>query len=217
MRSCRNDTSLEVWRPKDVLVVCGRSNKPEVEVNLETCEADSVPVLKRYGGGGTVVLHPHCVVVSLGAWVKDYYENEFYFDRLNQAVIDSLSVLDAKFSGLSQDGISDIVYGEKKVAGTSLFRSRHYLLYQASLLVEARVELMNRYLRHPSKEPEYRGGRTHGEFVCGLSDITPIGSVDDVVGQLESSYLSSLSDHLSDHLIVSQKAETSHLLKKISN
>ena len=61
------------------MVVLGNSNKSEKECYQESCEADGVPVLKRYGGGGTVVLHDGCLVVSFGFWVRDYFENDYYF------------------------------------------------------------------------------------------------------------------------------------------
>jgi lipoate-protein ligase A len=72
---------------------------------------------------------------------------------------------------LSQNGLSDLTFGEFKVAGTSLFRSRNYLLYQASILVDTQLDVIDRYLKHPSREPEYRRGRSHGSFLRGLNSV----------------------------------------------
>lgn len=168
LNECEKDLCLKLWVPTDPVVVLGRSNRVSVEVNGAACERDAVPILKRLGGGGTVVLHAGCLIVSCGLWVRDYYKNDLYFRLMNQSVID---VLETKLSPLAfaQRGFSDIVQGDKKVAGTSLFRSRHFLLYQASILVDAKIELIEAYLRHPSLEPDYRQGRTHRDFVSDLN------------------------------------------------
>ena len=54
-----------------------------------------------------------------------------------------------------------------------MFRSRNYLLYQASLLVDSKIDLISKYLAHPSKEPTYRKKRPHSDFLIGLSQIDP--------------------------------------------
>lgn len=206
-----------LWSPEDVVVVCGRSNKPEIECQLDRCQQDHVPVLKRYGGGGTVVLHPGCAIVSLGCWVDDYYNNDRFFRAINQAIIDSLTPCDAMFADLSQDGLSDIVYGHKKIAGTSLFRSRNYLLYQGSILVQNAVELFERYLQHPSKEPEYRAGRRHSEFVTDLETICPGTTVSGVIQSLSEHFYHELRQSLGGYLIEAQEEQVSHLLRKIGS
>jgi len=43
------------------------------------------------------------------------------------------------------------------------------LYYSASLLVNAQLSLVERYLRHPPREPKYRDGRSHLEFVANLA------------------------------------------------
>jgi lipoate-protein ligase A len=57
--------SVRTWEPDRVAVVLGRGNSLEREVRQEACGTDGVPVLRRLGGGGAVVLSPGCVVVSL--------------------------------------------------------------------------------------------------------------------------------------------------------
>ena len=146
--------SVKVWFPKNRVV--GSANNFERECFASHCTKDGIEVLRRYGGGGTVVLHPGCLIVSFGLWVKSYFENKKYFVGINNAVIGSLSSYDSSLKDMYQDGLSDLCFAKKKVAGTSLFRSRNYLLYQASILCENDINLINRYLRHPSKEPELR-------------------------------------------------------------
>ncbi len=175
LSECEQDLCLKSWRPEAPVVVLGRSNKRQREVNWRRCEADGVPVLKRLGGGGTVILHPDSLIVSAGVWVRDYYKNDLYFRLLNQSVIDVIESV-IKGASFGQRGYSDIVLGDKKCAGTSLFRSRNYLLYQASLLIDPRIDLMETYLEHPSLEPDYRKGRSHKDFVFGLQDLDPLAT-----------------------------------------
>jgi lipoate-protein ligase A len=192
----------EIFIPEETMVVLGSGNDPQTEVNLEACSLRSIQVLRRYGGGGTVVLYPGCVVVSTGCWVKDPFKNNFYFKLLNDAVKDALAAKWTSLSGLSQAGISDIVMGEKKVAGTSMFRSRNYLLYQASILVGLDRTLVNSVLRHPTKEPDYRKGRSHADFLTSLMEIEQtIKSAALVKDALENHLEENLLKHLADQLI----------------
>ncbi len=169
---------------------------------------------KRYGGGGAVVLHPGCVVLSLGIWVKDYYQNQRYFCALNKAVIKHLASFWPSLGELQQNGISDIAYRGKKIAGTSLFRSRNYLLYQASILIEDRLDLIDRYLKHPSREPEYRQGKSHRQFLSCLNQILdhPVETK-----EVARSLLNDFDQYLpKDEIISPVEKQKAHLLKKIN-
>jgi lipoate-protein ligase A len=161
---------LKCWIPEDTTVVLGRSNDPEKECHLEACEKEGIEVLKRAGGGGTVVLHGGCVVVSFGGWMEHHFKNDVYFSLINQSIA---STLEAELGSLKivERGISDLAIGDKKIAGTSLFRSKGYLLYQASILVDSRIHIIEKLLKHPTKEPDYRGGKSHRNFVAGLGEF----------------------------------------------
>jgi len=162
---------VRVWIPKRVVIVIGSSNKLDQECFVERCLEDKILVLRRRGGGGTVVLYPGCVVVSLGCWVKQPIKYPHYFNHLNQSVIDSLVSRWTKCQDLALSGLSDISYHNRKLVGSSLFRSRRFLLYQASILVELCLPIINRYLRFPSKEPDYRQGKSHGNFLTSLQNL----------------------------------------------
>ena len=71
-----------IFVPDEVMVVLGRGNKAEVECDVSNCSSDRVDIKKRYGGGGTVVLHPGCLVVSTGVWVDSYFKNDFFSKKL---------------------------------------------------------------------------------------------------------------------------------------
>lgn len=208
--------AVRVWVPDRAMAVLGAGNDPGRELFAERCREAGIPVLKRAGGGGTVILYPGCVIVSLGCWVARQFQNSFYFGKINAAVIDALGRGDEAFRALGQDGFSDITWGDRKVAGTSLFRSKHYLLYQASLIVDLDIGLLNLYLPHPSKEPAYRAGKSHADFLTGLRSLSPRQSPADAASFLGENIENSLSAILADDLIPPQPSHVPHLLKRAS-
>jgi lipoate-protein ligase A len=113
-----------------------------------------------------VVLDPGNVIVSVVLPVTGIGGNKKHFARLSAWLIAGLAQIG--FEEITPNGISDLVLGDRKVAGSCIYRSKEILYYSASLLVAPEVELMERYLEHPPREPEYRRGRSHADFVRGL-------------------------------------------------
>jgi len=216
LRRCQANIASSVWRPDKTIVVLGSSNKVESEVVHQNCIQDGVAVLRRYGGGGTVVLYPGCVIVSLGVWVKRQFYNDLYFRLLNQAVIE---VLKKRVDGgvdLSQNGISDIVSCDRKFCGTSMFRSRNYLLYQASIICDLDLSLVDRYLQHPSKEPEYRANRSHKDFLVGLLDLHPELTTDVVCDVMSSSLTDEVQNSLGEEYCSVAEEQVSCLIDRVN-
>ena len=155
-------------------VVLSSSNKPEIEAHPELCAQRNVPILKRKGGGGTVVLGPGCLVLTFAFYASDIFGNSGYFLAINDIWAQALAA--AGVANVETRGISDLAVGDRKIAGTSIFRRKHLLVYQGSLLVNPNFELMSELLAHPSREPDYRVGRSHSGFLtstqregCALS------------------------------------------------
>jgi lipoate-protein ligase A len=177
-----------LYEQQHVEVVHGPSFVAEKEVLIDRCETDGVPITERRGGGGTVVLSPGTLVIiavgERGDGGRELARRVFH--RVNDAVIAALRKVG--IDNAVEAGISDIAVGGRKVLGSSLYMgSRPPLFYyQSSLMVSNDVTLMDRYLRHPPREPDYRAGRGHGEFCttlleCGLT----VGS-GELAGLIES-------------------------------
>lgn len=214
LKECAQPFSLKVWIPDETIVVVGKSNDADRECYRDHCLQDNVPILRRSGGGGAVVLHPACIVIGLGCWVKSFYQNDLYFSKINSAIIKTLGFSYHALSELYQDGISDLVFKGKKVAGTSMFRSRNYLLYQASLLFEGRVDLMDRYLQHPSREPSYRRGKIHSDFLGCFSDILPHVSISEMQKNLQTQLPGFLNQELDGELLGMVSEQLTHIQAK---
>lgn len=160
---------VRVEEAREVTVVLSRSRDPGREVFLERCRADGVAVVVRPSGGGAVVLGPGVVAASVVTRADPAVRfPEPYFRRLCSAVAASLSRCGV--TGVEARGVSDLAVGDRKVAGSSLRLWQGRVLFQVSVLVDVDVGLLERYLRTPSREPAYRGGRPHREFVTTLRD-----------------------------------------------
>ncbi len=209
--------TLKVFVPQSVIVVLGRSNVPEKEVNLELCAKENIPVLKRAGGGGTVVLYPGCCVLSLGMWVKDFFQNDVYFKKINASVLETLAaeLPHSKNQDLCQRGFSDLCFGDKKFGGTSLFRSRNYLLYQASLICTPRLDLIDRYLLHPSIEPSYREKRSHFDFLTALNCLSGNLDAETVAEFMQENFLDRLNSKFTTDFIHPIDSQIKSLRDKI--
>lgn len=151
-------------------IVLANSNRVETEVYAERAAQAHIPCLRRRGGGGTVLLGPGCVILTLAFFAQDVFQNKIYFDLINRLWIEALET-QCNVQGLSQNGFSDICFGAQKVAGTSLFRRKYLVVYQGSLLVRMDTERLEQLLPHPSQEPEYRQGRRHKDFLTTLENL----------------------------------------------
>ncbi len=173
-----------LYEPPTLCAVLGASGKPAQDLLLEHLEADGVPWMKRRGGGGTVILGPGQVVLALVTTVESPFRNREYAAAINSWIVDSLALLGV--NGVHPEGISDLAIGEKKIVGTSLYRTRLVLFYQASLLVSNDISVFTRYLAMPTKVPEYRAGRSHEEFCTTIAREGYAVTVRDVIGAMES-------------------------------
>jgi lipoate-protein ligase A len=91
-----------------------------------------------------------------------------YFRRLSDWLICGLREIG--IPNIRRAGISDLAIQNKKIGGACIYCTKDFLYYSATLLVEPRVELMERYLKHPPREPDYRRGRNHADFVGTLNE-----------------------------------------------
>jgi lipoate-protein ligase A len=172
-----------VWEVSELSVVVGRGTVADKEVRLDACAADGVPVLRRRGGGGAVVLGGGCLVVSLATTVERELDVGCYLN----AIADFLAQAVGRRTGLPlvRLGTGDVCFGDRKVLGSSLFRRRRLLFYQASLLHSLDLSLVGKYLAHPSREPEYRRGRSHGEFLTTLQDAGTVTHAAELCEELD--------------------------------
>jgi lipoate-protein ligase A len=172
-----------IYEPGSVCAVLGAGGKPGSDLHLAALAADGVPFAFRRGGGGTVVLAPGQVVLALVTGVSSPFRNREYAAEINGWFVEALSSLGLQ--GAALEGISDLAIGGRKILGTSIYRRRLTLFYQASLLVSCDTSLFTRYLAMPAKVPDYRRGRGHEEFCTTLGAEGLAGGTAEVIAALE--------------------------------
>src|SRR5579872_1125994 len=144
---------LRVWEWPAPAVVLGSGCRLADDVDEAACAADTVPLLRRSSGGGTVLLGPGCLLYSLVlayerspllAEVGSSYQ--FILDRVGQA-------LGGPATGIRQAGISDLAVGDRKFSGNAQQRKRNHLLHHGTILHAFDLPLIGRYLRPPPRQP----------------------------------------------------------------
>jgi len=157
----------ELWEPQGIAVVIGHGQRAEQEVNLSACRRDGVPVIRRRGGGGAVVLMPGVLCLSC-AFISRKSDSPYTFFQYINSWLIALLEQEYGLTGAQSAGISDIAVNGQKILGCSMFKSRTLFFYQGSLLLHPNLARLSTYLTHPSREPDYRRQRRHEAFVTSL-------------------------------------------------
>ena len=184
------DVEWSFWIPDDYYLVMGQSNKAEKSLYLDKVASDNIKVVKRPSGGESVILSPKTLVIS-ARLISDKLENpQVTFRKINGLIIDALEKLG--ISDLNYRGISDISIGEKKILGSSIYRKKNIVFYHAVLNLSENTEVISKYLRHPVKEPDYRKGRDHSEFVTNLAEEGYIVNPQELIELMEGVFSADL-------------------------
>ena len=159
-----------LWEPLFPIVVLGRSSRYEEEIFGEICAADQIRVIKRLGGGKSVLLSPGMLIVSIALETIRFRGHLYYAKAINQIIEKTLTCCGV--GNITFRGVSDLALGDQKILGCCLYltrvRGRWIVFYQASVLFDPYLKLVSTYLKHPPWEPDYRKGRSHEEFLTTL-------------------------------------------------
>ncbi len=160
---------LRVWEPMQYFVVVGYANRVAAEVNLPFCQANTIPVLRRCTGGGTVLQGPGCLNYSLVLRISESSPlqnipatNDFILRRHQAALSELLQ------APIEMQGHTDLAIGGLKVSGNSQRRKRHFLLFHGTFLLHLDISLVEKALPLPSKKPDYRLNRSHNDFLLNI-------------------------------------------------
>jgi len=161
---------LRFWESPSYFVVAGYSNAIKSEVNVSSCRKDGIPILRRASGGGTVLQGPGCLnyalILKIGrakALTGISSTNTYIMNKHAH----SLSL--ALKENVKFQGSSDLTLNHMKFSGNAQRRKKHFLLFHGTLLTQFDVSLIAKYLKMPSKEPDYRKKRSHADFITNLN------------------------------------------------
>ena len=161
---------LRFWESPQHFVALGYTNKLDTEADADACRALGVPILRRASGGGTVLQGPNCLSYALILDIAARPEiatiassNAWIMERQARAVSQVLA------ERVEVSGHSDLALRGRKFSGNAQKRKRRFTLFHGTILLGGfDLELLARTLRMPSRQPDYRGERSHLDFVCAL-------------------------------------------------
>lgn len=150
-------------------IVMGISSKVEDLLNLEKLRERPIPVIRRFSGGGTVVVDHQTCFVTLICNMDCVGVPGIPYQIIHWA--------GSLYSGMFDPGCfavreNDYVLGERKFGGNAQYICKQRWLHHSSLLWDFHEDNMD-YLQIPKKAPQYRQDRDHTDFLCRLKDHLP--------------------------------------------
>jgi lipoate---protein ligase len=147
-------------------VVLGISGKIEELIHQTAWRASGLPLVRRFSGGGTVVVDQETLFAS---WLINQ-------DSLPHVALQPQALLQFIGDLIQPLGIQieaqDFTVQGRKVGGNAQYLRRGRWLHHTSFLWNYSPARMN-LLKIPSKQPSYRAAREHHEFVRPLSEFLP--------------------------------------------
>lgn len=150
-------------------IVMGISGKADELIDHEKLSAAPIPVIKRFSGGGTVVVDQETIFISflcqkeshdfipypepIMKWTEGIYKEAFNLPDFHLRE-------------------NDYVIGERKCGGNAQYLRKERWLHHTTFLWDYQSSLMD-LLLHPKKTPKYREERQHSEFLTCLSQHLP--------------------------------------------
>ncbi|NTW32070.1 MAG: hypothetical protein HGB12_05520 [Bacteroidetes bacterium] len=183
----RSDFDFIIWQPNKTYLVLGQSNKIEESLFSGNVEIACAPVLKRPSGGETVILTPNTLVISAVIIDKGIKKPHNYFVFFNNIIINGL--LQAGIKNVVPKGISDLTIDNKKISGSSIYHKKDKIFFQSVLNVSESNENIVKYIKHPKREPDYRKGREHKEFITSLIQHHADFTIDNLIKCLSCEFI----------------------------
>lgn len=160
---------LRVWELQEQAVVLGASSRLHEDVRVEECKARGVRWFRRGSGGGTVVIGPgalnFAVVLPLAISPR-----LAAVDHAQEFVLETFAqVLRGRGSPVKVRGSGDLVIDDRKCAGSAQRRAKTHFLVHFTVLYGFPLEQISQLLGEPKRRPEYRGARSHADFLINLA------------------------------------------------
>ena len=157
-------------REEDTAIVLGMSGKVAELVNLDHLAAKPVQLIRRYTGGGTVVVDKSTLFATFIMNAKDVPCPAYPRDIMGWSegsvygpVFDQLTGTKGNFAMRE----NDYTIGDRKVGGNAQTITKTRWVHHTSFLWSFEPEKM-RYLQLPKKRPDYRQSREHESFLTCL-------------------------------------------------
>ena len=159
---------LRTWEPDRLAVVLGASCRWREDVQAEACRADGVAIARRSSGGGTVVVGPGTLNLTV-ILKEDTAPGLGAVDAAHAFVLNRIA---ESIRALGPDvqvlGLGDLTLDRRKFSGSAQRRLKTHFFVHASILYDFPLERVARYTHPPRRQPAYRAGRAHEDFLTNL-------------------------------------------------
>ena len=145
-------------------IVMGISGNPHKLINLEKWSHNTIPIIKRFSGGGTIIVDKNTIFITFINNVKDF-EIPCYPQSIMEWSTKFYQPIIPDFQLHEQD----YAIKNKKFGGNAQAITKNRWLHHSSLLWDYDRSKME-YLLQPEKQPKYRKKRLHSEFLSKLSN-----------------------------------------------
>ncbi|KAL3640611.1 hypothetical protein CASFOL_015579 [Castilleja foliolosa] len=152
----------------DPTIVMGISGKPKELVEIESVLRDDIPVIRRFTGGGTVIVDQGTIFVTF-ICNKDAVPG---VQAYPQPIMSWSSLIYKNvFQGIGDFRLreNDYVLGDRKFGGNAQSITKNRWVHHTSFLWDYEVSNMD-YLKKPKRAPKYRQARDHLDFICCMKD-----------------------------------------------
>lgn len=147
-------------------VVMGISGQPSQLINLEKMILSPLPLIRRFSGGGTVVIDEQTLFITFICQAKEVEIAPFPLAIMQWSADFYSSLFPPSIFALKEN---DYTTKGRKWGGNAQLITKERWLHHTSILWDYQKEKMD-YLLYPPKTPLYRGSRSHEEFICRLRD-----------------------------------------------
>jgi len=160
-------------------VVLGISGRADELVHMEQARQDTIPLMRRFTGGGTVSVDSDAFLTTIVCNANDIlpfgslkpypreimtWSDEYVF---RPSFVSYARSSDLSFKARESDYVVNDVF---KVGGNAQGISGNRFCHHTSFLWKVNPKTMS-YLKMPRKKPEYRAERDHHDFLRGLAGL----------------------------------------------
>jgi lipoate-protein ligase A len=159
---------LRLWEQPAHAVVLGSSRRLNQEVHVERCAEDGVTIARRASGGGTVVIGPGALNATI-ILPMNHAPPLATVEGAQAYILGCIAeALRGHAPGVEVRGSGDLTLGGRKFSGSAQRRLRRRVMVHATIMYDFTIERIGRYLQTPARQPAYREGRSHEEFLRNI-------------------------------------------------
>jgi len=160
-------------------IVMGISGTPENLINIKSAAEEKIPIIKRFSGGGTVIVDESTLFIS---FIMN--KNALNVTPYPEPILKWSSELYKSAWNIPEFELkeNDYCIGEKKCGGNAQYIKKDRWVHHTSFLWDYSEKNMS-HLLLPSKRPKYREDRDHKDFLIRMNKF---GSAQEYIEKLKN-------------------------------